>query len=124
MGEILKDNKELNEMRNELEKITRDLKEEELRDELSRIKAVYMKGIREGIQKGLEKGIKKGKEEGFKEGKQIGLKEGIKKGIEKGFIEKEKQIVFNMYRQKVKTEDICKFMKLTTDEVDDIILSL
>ena len=35
-----------------------------------------------------------------------------------------KQIVLNMYRENVKTEDICRFTKLTKEEVDNIILSL
>ena len=39
-------------------------------------------------------------------------------------MKKQKQIVLNMYREKVKTEDICRFMKLTIEEVDDIIIEM
>mgnify|MGYP005770381233 FL=1 len=55
MEELLKNNKELREMKEELERITADpelrekyyYREKQLRDELSRIKDGYMKGIKE-----------------------------------------------------------------------------
>ena len=56
MEELLKNNKELREMKEELERITADpelrekyyYREKQLRDELSRIKDGYMKGIKDG----------------------------------------------------------------------------
>ena len=95
-------------------------KDRKLSKEIKNIKLIYMKGVKDGIAKGIEKGIKKGKEERIKLGIAKGKQEGIQKGMEK----KQKQIVLNMYREKVKTEDICRFMKLTIEEVDDIIIEM
>ena len=61
MEELLKNNKELREMKEELERITADpelrekyyYREKQLRDELSRIKDGYMKGIKEGKKEGI-----------------------------------------------------------------------
>ena len=65
MEELLKNNKELREMKEELERITADpelrekyyYREKQLRDELSRIKDGYMKGIKEGIMEGKKTGL-------------------------------------------------------------------
>ena len=65
MEELLKNNKELREMKEELERITADpelrekyyYREKQLRDELSRIKDGYMKGIKEGIMEGKKYNI-------------------------------------------------------------------
>ena len=73
MEELLKNNKELREMKEELERITADpelrekyyYREKQLRDELSRIKDGYMKGIKEGIMEGKKTGLIEGRKEGI-----------------------------------------------------------
>ena len=73
MEELLKNNKELREMKEELERITADpelrekyyYREKQLRDELSRIKDGYMKGIKEGIMEGKKAGLIEGRKEGI-----------------------------------------------------------
>ena len=109
MEELLKNSKELREMKEELERITADpelrekyyYREKQLRDELSRIKDGYMKGIKEGIM----------------EGKKAGLIEGRKEGIE----ENRKEIVLNMHKNNMKIETICNIVNITEDEVRKII---
>ena len=93
MEELLKNNKELREMKEELERITADpelrekyyYREKQLRDELSRIKDGYMKGIKEGIK------------------------------------EKQKEIVLNMHKSNMDIETICNIVKITEEEVKKII---
>ncbi len=101
MEELLKNNKELREMKEELERITADpelrekyyYREKQLRDELSRIKDGYMKGIKEG------------KREGIIEGKE----------------EKEKEIVLNMHKNNIDIKTICNIVQITEEEVRTII---
>ena len=101
MEELLKNNKELREMKEELERITADpelrekyyYREKQLRDELSRIKDGYMKGIKEG------------------------KREGKKEGIE----EKQKEIVLNMHKNNMDIETICNIVNITEDDVKKII---
>ena len=93
MEELLKNNKELREMKEELERITADpelrekyyYREKQLRDELSRIKDGYMKGIKEGIE------------------------------------ENRKEIVLNMHKNNMDIETICNIVKITEEEVKKII---
>ena len=93
MEELLKNNKELREMKEELERITADpelrekyyYREKQLRDELSRIKDGYMKGIKEGIE------------------------------------ENRKEIVLNMYKNNMDIETICNIVRITEEEVKKII---
>ena len=88
-------------MKEELERITADpelrekyyYREKQLRDELSRIKDGYMKGIKEG------------------------KKEGIIEGIE----ENRKEIVLNMHKNNMDIETICKIVNITEEEVRKII---
>ena len=101
MEELLKNNKELREMKEELERIIADpelrekyyYREKQLRDELSRIKDGYMKGIKEG------------KREGIIEGKE----------------EKEKEIVLNMHKNNIDIKTICNIVQITEEEVRTII---
>ncbi len=109
MEELLKNNKELREMKEELERITADpelrekyyYREKQLRDELSRIKDGYMKGI--------------------KEGKKEGILEGKKEGIIEGKEEKEKEIVLNMHKNNMDIKTICNIVQITEEEVRKII---
>ena len=97
MEELLKNNKELREMKEELERITADpelrekyyYREKQLRDELSRIKDGYMKGIKEGKREGIE--------------------------------EKEKEIVLNMHKNNMDIKTICNIVQITEEEVRKII---
>ena len=105
MEELLKNNKELREMKEELERITADpelrekyyYREKQLRDELSRIKDGYMKGI--------------------KEGKKEGIIEGKREGIE----ENRKEIVLNMHKNNMDINTISRIVQITEEEVRKII---
>ena len=93
MKKISELDKQIKEMKEELERITADpelremyyQREKDLRDVLSLAKA--------NLEEGYEKGIK----------------------------EKAKEIVLNMYKEKVKIEDICRFTGLSRKEVENII---
>ena len=92
MEELLKNNKELREMKEELERITADpelrekyyYREKQLRDELSRIKDGYMKGIKEGIMEGKKAGLIEGRKEGIEENRKYNIPIDVDT-IEKGY---------------------------------------
>lgn len=42
-------------------------------------------------------------------------------GYERGLKEKEKKVIINMHKMKIKIEDICKAVNLTKEEVEKII---
>ena len=56
-----------------------------------------------------------------KEAHQEGLEEGIQKGLEQGINVRNKEIVLEMYNDKVSIELISKYTALTIDEIKDII---
>ena len=64
---------------------------------------------KEAHQEGLEEGIQKGKEEGIEE------------GIKEGTLNTKKEIVLEMYNDKVSIELISKYTALTIDEIKAII---
>ena len=68
---------------------------------------MYRNGLKEGISQGIEQGIEKG----------------IEKGIEQGTQEKQKEIILNMFNDKVSLEVISKYTNLTIQEIEEIINS-
>ena len=117
MSKISENDKYIQELREELEKITADpelrekydYREKELRDELSRLKAEREEGNEEGYKTGLEKGMQEGIQKGFNQG--------IEQGIEKNRIE----IVLNMYKKNMDIKIISEIVNISKDKVEKII---
>ena len=105
MSKISENDKHIQELREELERITSDpelrerydYREKELRDELSRLKAE--------------------REEGNEEGYKTGLEDGKKQGIE----EKSIEIVLNMYKKNMDIKIISEIVNISKDKVEKII---
>ena len=57
------------------------------------------------------------REYGYDEGHEDGLKDGRKQGINKN----KKEVVINMYKEKIDIDVICKVVKLSREEVEKII---
>ena len=97
MSKISENDKQIQELREELERITADqelrerydYREEQLRDILSLVKA----GKEEGYEKGVEQGIEKNR----------------------------KEIVLNMYKKNIDIETISETVNISKDEVEKII---
>jgi len=93
--------KEIEEAKEELDRLAEDpemkelyeIKEYELREKASYVRAAKEEGIEEGIKQGLKHGVEQGK----------------------------KEIVLNMYKEKVKIEDIAKYTGISKDEIEKII---
>ena len=60
---------------------------------------------------------------GLKEGISQGIEKGIEQGIEQGTQEKQKEIILNMFNDKVSLEVISKYTNLTIQEIEEIINS-
>ena len=56
-------------------------------------------------------------EYGYDRGKEEGIQEGIKQEKEKN----KKEIVLNMYKEKIDINTICKIMKLNKKQVEEIL---
>ena len=105
MSKISENDKQIQELREELERITADpelrerydYREKELRDILSLVKA--------------------GKEEGYEKGVEKGIEQGIQQGIEENRIE----VVLNMYKKNTDIETISGIVNISKDEVEKII---
>lgn len=69
--------------------------------EIARLKNAEDKGIQEGIREGIE--------------------QGIEQGIQEGVLKNQKEIVLNMYKEKIELDIISKVTKLTLKEIDEII---
>ena len=106
MSKISENDKHIQELREELERITADpelrekyeYREKELRDELSRLKAEREDGVEEGYKTGLE--------------------DGKKQGIKKNRIE----IVLNMHKKNMNVKTISEIVNISKEEVEKIIL--
>ena len=79
------------------------------------------KGMQEGLEKGMQEGLEKGMQEGLEKGMQKGLEKGMQEGLEKGSLEKQQEIILNMYNKGLDIESISKFMNLSILEVEMII---
>ena len=99
---------EIEEARKELEYITSTPELRELYEQRE-------KALRDKISFALAE-----KEEALEEMERI-RKEGIEKGIREGIEKKQKEIILNMYKRKMKIEDICEIVNLEKDEVIKII---
>lgn len=64
-----------------------------------------------------EKEKKEAREEGHAEGRA----EGIAKGIAEGIEQNKKEMIFNMYKEKVPIETIAKCATLTVDEIKKLL---
>ena len=96
--------KEIEEARKELEYITSTPELRELYEQRE-------KALRDKISFALAE-----KEEALEEMERI-----RKEGIEKGIKEKQKEIILNMNKRKMKIEDICEIVNLEKDEIIKII---
>ena len=106
MSKISENDKQIQELREELERITADpelrekydYREKELRDILSLVKA--------------------GKEEGYEKGVEKGIEQGIQQGIEENRIE----VVLNMYKKNIDIETISEIVNISKEEAKRIIV--
>ncbi len=88
------------------------------KDENERINASIIKEERKKAhQEGLEEGILKGLEKGIKQG----IEQGIEQGIAKGSKNTKKEIVLEMYKEKVDVELIKKYTNLSQQEIEKFI---
>ena len=109
MSKISENDKHIQELREELERITADpelrekyeYREKELRDILSMVKAE--------------------REEGLEEGYKTGLKKGREEGINQGIEEKNIEIVLNMHKKNMDIETISEIVNISKEEVEKII---
>ena len=69
----------------------------------------------------MQEGLEKGMQEGLEKGMQKGLEKGMQEGLEKGSLEKQQEIILNMYNKGLDIESISKFMNLSILEVEMII---
>ena len=110
MSKISENDKHIQELREELERITADpelreryeYREKELRDILSMVKA--------------------GKEEGNEEGYKTGLEKGMQEGLNQGIKQNRKEIVLNMYKKNMDIETISEMVNISKEEVEKIIV--
>ena len=109
MGKISELDKQIKEMKEELERITADpelrekyyQREKNLRDALSWIKAEREEAREQGRNEGREEGKAEGKAEGIEENR--------------------KEIVLNMYKKNIDIETISEIVKLSKKEIEKII---
>ena len=114
--EIMKDNEDIEEAIVTVHKMTEDEKMRRLAD--LREKAILdEKAIR---RKGYEDGHDAGYEDGKTEGLAKGRAEGREKGRTEGRIEERKIILNNLRKMELTTEDICKILNITKEELEKI----
>lgn len=84
VAEIMKENEDIKEAKEELDKISRDdlLRRMALKADLAQ--RDYEQCMYEAERDGRELGIKEGREEGLRQGRQEGIQQGIEEGIEQG----------------------------------------
>ena len=110
------ENKELKKAADIVDQMSMDEKEWEMY--ISREKAIinYNSGLSRAKLDGIEEGLKQGIEQGIEKG----IKEGLKQGKEQGIHEKNKQIVAQMLKLKLKNETICEIAQITLEELEKI----
>ena len=127
VSEIMSNNEEIKEAKEELQKVSGDeklrriaeLREKAIRDEAAALEYAIEKGQKEGIEEGIKKGYNAGIERGRQEGIEKGIEKGRKEGIEKG-IEKEKiAVVKNLIKEKINIEQIIRITNLTKEEIEE-----
>lgn len=112
--EIMKENEDIEEAVVTVHKMTEDEKMRRLAD--LREKAILdEKAIR---RKGYEDGHEAGYEDGRTEGRAEGRAEGLEKGRTEGKAEERKAILNNLKKMKLSTEEICKILNITTEELE------
>ena len=118
--EIMKDNEDIEEAIVTVHKMTEDEKMRRLAD--LREKAILdEKAIRrKGYEDGHDAGYEDGKTEGLAKGRAEGRAEGREKGRTEGRIEERKIILNNLRKMELTTEDICKILNITKEELEKI----
>ena len=108
--EIMKENEDIEEAVVTVHKMTEDEKMRRLAD--LREKAILdEKAIR-------RKGYEDGHEAGYEDGRTEGRAEGLEKGRTEGKAEERKAILNNLKKMKLSTEEICKILNITTEELE------
>lgn len=108
--EIMKENEDIEEAVITVHKMTEDEKMRRLAD--LREKAILdEKAIR-------RKGYEDGHEAGYEDGRTEGRAEGLEKGRTEGKAEERKAILNNLKKMKLSTEEICKILNITTEELE------
>ena len=108
--EIMKENEDIEEAVVTVHKMTEDEKMRRLAD--LREKAILdEKAIR-------RKGYEDGHEAGYEDGRAEGRAEGLEKGRTEGKAEERKAILNNLKKMKLSTEEICKILNITTEELE------
>ena len=69
------------------------------------------------LQEGREKGLKEGMKQGLKEG----IEQGIKEGLEEGTMQKQNEMVINMYNNNLSLELIRDISGLSITEINNIL---
>lgn len=100
VSKIMKENKEIKEAMNELEKISQD-------KELRRIAELREKAIRD-------------EQNGLRHAKEEGIREGIEQGMQKGIEQQKNEIAKEMKKQKYTNEEIQKITKLTIEQIEKL----
>ena len=112
--EIMKENEDIEEAVVTVHKMTEDEKMRRLAD--LREKAILdEKAIR---RKGYEDGHEAGYEDGRTEGRAEGRAEGLEKGRTEGKAEERKAILNNLKKMKLSTEEICKILNISKEELE------
>ena len=106
----MKENEDIEEAVVTVHKMTEDEKMRRLAD--LREKAILdEKAIR-------RKGYEDGHEAGYEDGRTEGRAEGLEKGRTEGKAEERKAILNNLKKMKLSTEEICKILNITTEELE------
>ncbi|MBR2827844.1 MAG: hypothetical protein IKE70_01250, partial [Bacilli bacterium] len=125
MKEVIKEDKELMIIMNEIERLNQDKFFGGLYNIEEEQKKMENTARRYGFDEGKSIGIEEGKSIGIEEGKTLGIEEGKTLGIEEGKTlgsnEKAKKIAVNLYQNGVDIQTILKSTSLSKEEFDEIL---
>ena len=57
----------------------------------------------------------------YQDGLEDGIEQGIQTGIQQGILQNQKEMVLNMYNDKVSISTISRYANISVDEVKDIV---
>ena len=124
MREIAKDDKEMNIVVDELERLNKEKYFGGLYDAKEDQEMLENSAREEGYQEGFELGQKRGEELGIERGIEKGIEKGIEQGIEKGSLSTKQEIAKSLLNEKVGIDVISKTTGLSLEELKEIQKSM
>ena len=117
MKEVIKEDKELMIIMNEIERLNQD----KFFGGLYNIEEEQKKMENTARRYGFDEGLIEGKTLGIEEGKALGIEEGKTLGIEDGKLIEKKELAWNFYQNGVDIQTILKSTGLSEEEFDEIL---